>query len=72
MMEDQEIIHRLKKFGKFKVLNDYVTTSARKYLDNGVFRMQRIFYRIWVMYYLGNSQEQMLSVHRRLIKKHKL
>ncbi len=72
MMEDQEIIHRLKKHGKFKVLNDYVTTSARKYLDNGVFRMQGIFYRIWAMYYLGYSQEQMLKVHRRLIKKHKL
>jgi len=72
MMEDQEIIHRIKKHGKFKVLNDVVTTSARKYLDNGVYRMQRIFYRIWAMYYLGYSQEQMLKVHKRLIKKHKL
>ena len=72
MMEDQEIIHRLKKHGRFKVLNDAVTTSARKYVDNGVFRMQRIFYRIWVMYYLGYSQEEMLKVHKRLIRKHKL
>jgi rSAM/selenodomain-associated transferase 2 len=72
MMEDQEIIYRLKKHGKFKVLNDYVITSARKYLDNGVYRMQRIFYRIWAMYYLGYSQEQMLNVHRRAIKNHKL
>lgn len=72
MMEDQEIIYRLKKHGKFTVLNDYVITSARKYLDNGVYRMQGIFYCIWVMYYLGYSQEQMLKVHRRLIRKHKL
>ncbi len=72
MMEDQEIIHRLKKHGRFKVMNDYVITSARKYLDNGVYRMQSIFYRIWAMYYLGYSQEQMLNVHRRLIRKHKL
>ncbi|MGI8891830.1 MAG: TIGR04283 family arsenosugar biosynthesis glycosyltransferase [Bacteroidia bacterium] len=72
MMEDQEIIHRLKKHGKFKVLNDYVITSARKYLDNGVYRMQGIFYRIWAMYYIGYSQDQMLKVHRRLIRKHKL
>lgn len=72
MMEDQEIIHRLKKHGKFTVLNDCVTTSARKYLDNGVYRMQLIFYRIWAMYYLGYSQQQMLKVHRRLIRKHKL
>jgi rSAM/selenodomain-associated transferase 2 len=72
MMEDQEIIHRLKKHGMFKVLNDVVITSARKYVDNGVFRMQRIFYRIWAMYYLGYSQEEMLKVYKRLIRKHKL
>lgn len=72
MMEDQEIIHRLKKHGSFKILNDVVTTSARKYLDNGVYRMQGIFYRIWAMYYLGYSQEQMLKVYKRMIKKHKL
>jgi rSAM/selenodomain-associated transferase 2 len=72
MMEDQEIIHRLKKYGRFKVLNDVVITSARKYIDNGVYRMQGIFYRIWAMYYLGYSQQQMLQVHRRLIRKNKL
>ena len=72
MMEDQEIIHRFKKYGKFIVMNDYVITSARKYLDNGVYRMQGIFFRIWAMYYLGYSQEQMLKVYRRLIRKQKL
>ncbi|MGI8580919.1 MAG: hypothetical protein ACR2KX_01905 [Chitinophagaceae bacterium] len=72
MMEDQEIIHRLKKHGRFKVMNGTVKTSARKYLDNGVYQMQGIFFRIWAMYYLGYSQEQMLNVHKRLIRKHKL
>jgi rSAM/selenodomain-associated transferase 2 len=72
MMEDQEIIHRLKKHGKFKVMNASVITSARKYLDNGVYRMQGIFYRIWAMYYLGYSQAHLLQLHRRLIRKHKL
>lgn len=72
MMEDQEIIHRIKKHGKFKVMDDVVITSARKYLDNGVYRMQGIFYRIWALYYLGYSQEQLLKLHRRLIRKHKL
>ena len=72
MMEDQEIIHRLKKHGPFTVLNDYVITSARKYLDNGIYKMQGIFYGLWAMYYLGYSQQQMLKVHRKLIRKHKL
>ncbi|MEO8583291.1 MAG: hypothetical protein ABI415_05815, partial [Flavitalea sp.] len=72
MMEDQEIIHRIKKHGKFKVMNDVVTTSARKYIDNGVYRMQGIFCRIWVCYYLGYSQHQLLRLYKRLILKHKL
>ncbi|MEP6700955.1 MAG: TIGR04283 family arsenosugar biosynthesis glycosyltransferase [Bacteroidota bacterium] len=72
MMEDQEIIHRLRKFGKFKVLNDVILTSARKYLDNGVYRMQGIFYRMWGLYYLGYPQEKLLQLHRKLIKNNKL
>jgi len=72
MMEDQEIIHRLKRSGRFKVLNDVVTTSARKYLDNGIFRMQAIFFRIWFLYYLHYPQERLLKLHRRFIRKYKL
>ncbi len=72
MMEDQEIIHRLKKQGKFIVMDAAVTTSARKYLDNGIYRMQAIFFRIWLLYYLGYSQEYLLAMHRRLIVKYKL
>lgn len=72
MMEDQEIIHRIKKQGKFTVMNASVITSARKYRDNGIFRMQGIFYRIWFLYYLGYSQERLLQLHRRLIQNHKL
>ena len=72
MMEDQEIIHRLKRQGKFVVINNFVITSARKYIDNGIYRMQGIFYLIWAMYYLGISQTLMLRIYRRLIMKHKL
>lgn len=71
VMEDQEIIHRLKKYGKFKVLDAYVITSARKYVDNGIFKMQGIFFRIWAMYYLGYSQEKIVQVYKKLIQKHK-
>ena len=71
LMEDQEIIHRIKKYGKFTVMNRTITTSARKYLDNGVYRMQAIFFRIWLFYYLGFSQDYLSKLHKRLIKKHK-
>lgn len=72
MIEDQEIISRIKKHGKFKVMNGSVVTSARKYLDNGVYRTQGIFFLIWLMYYLGYSQQKLLQLHRKLIHGHKL
>jgi rSAM/selenodomain-associated transferase 2 len=72
MMEDQEIIHRVKKYGKFTVMNAEIITSARKYSDNGIYRMQAIFFRIWLLYYIGYSQERLLKLHRRLIRRHKL
>lgn len=72
VMEDQEIIHRIKKYGKFKVMNAAVITSARKYHDNGIYKMQVIFFRIWLLYYLGYSQEHLLRLYKSLIRKHKL
>lgn len=72
LMEDQEIISRIKKHGRFMVMNAIIITSARKYLDNGVFRMQAIFFLIWVSYYLGCPQGFLLKLYKRLIKKHKL
>lgn len=72
MMEDQEIIHRIKKHSRFKVMDAAVTTSARKYRDNGVYRMQAIFFCIWFFYYTGFSQKYLLRLHRKLIRNHKL
>lgn len=72
MMEDQEIIHRIKHYGKFKVMAGVVITSARKYFDNGIFKMQAVFFYIWILYYLGFSQKYLLKTHRKFIKNHKL
>ncbi|MEP6926132.1 MAG: TIGR04283 family arsenosugar biosynthesis glycosyltransferase [Ginsengibacter sp.] len=66
IMEDQEIIHRLKKFSSFKVINGYVITSARKYLKNGIYKTQGTFFIIWLLYYLGLSQKRLLKIYRKL------
>ena len=72
MMEDQEIIHRLKRHSRFVVMKGAVTTSARKYTDNGIYRMQVIFFRIWFLYYMGYPQERLLKLYRRWILQGKL
>jgi len=68
IMEDQEIIHRIRKKGRFAVIAGYVTTSARKYMVNGVYRMQGIFFYIYFAYIMGASQQKLVHIYKKLIK----
>jgi len=68
IMEDQEIIHRIRAQGRFAVIEDYVTTSARKYKVNGIYRMQGIFFYIYFAYLLGASQQKLVSIYKKLIR----
>lgn len=72
VFEDYEIIKRLRKHGRFAILSKEVTTSARKYVENGVFKMQSIFYLMYFMYRLGYSQERLLAMFRKLVRQNKL
>lgn len=57
VMEDQEIVTRLKNRAQFAIIQTPVITSARKYQRFGVFRLQFIFAIIVVLFYLKISQE---------------
>lgn len=72
VMEDQEIVRRLQAHGPFRMLPRAVTTSARKYLENGVFRLQAVFTLIAGLYWLGVSQPHLVRLYRRLIRQDKL
>ena len=72
MMEDQEIIHRLKRYGKFKVMHGTVITSARKYSENGIYYTQGVFFLIYILFKLGLQQHRLLKLYRSLIKQDKL
>ncbi len=68
LMEDQEIVYRITKDTKFRVLPDYITTSARKYRVNGAFRMQGIFFYIYFAYRFGASQHTLKNIYHKLIR----
>lgn len=72
VLEDQDIIRRLKKITRFTVIKKPVLTSARKYLENGVYKTQAIFFIIYFMYRLGFSQQRLVSTYRYLIRQNKL
>ncbi len=50
--EDNEFVSRLYKNSKFTVIQKSVTTSARKYLKNGVWRLQFHFMMIHILHFL--------------------
>ena len=72
IMEDFDLIRRLRKQGRFAIIKKPVRTSARKYVQNGVFKTQGIFYLIFFMYQLGFPQQQLLSTYRKLIRQDKI
>lgn len=72
IMEDQEIISRIRKVTRFKIIPLPVTTSAKKYLENGIYRLQFIFLVIWLLYYFKVPQHKLVNLYNRLIKISKL
>lgn len=72
MMEDQEITRRLRQHTTLRVLPAYIVTSARKYRENGVFKLQGTFCLLTLLYRLGVPQPVLLRTYRALIRQDKL
>ena len=67
LFEDQDIVVRLKRAYSFVVLPDYVVTSARKYRRNGPYRLQLVYYWLYLLFALGFSQKTILKTYHKLI-----
>lgn len=65
--EDNEIISRLYAKKQLVVLPDYIITSARRYRQNGVWRLQYHFSIIHLKRRLGHSTESMLEYYKKNI-----
>ncbi|SDX57941.1 TIGR04283 family arsenosugar biosynthesis glycosyltransferase [Hymenobacter psychrophilus] len=68
LLEDQEIVGRLRRCGPFRVLPGYIITSARRYRRNGIYRLQGIFALVTGLYWLGVSQPRLVRVYKRLVR----
>ncbi|MDE3144289.1 MAG: TIGR04283 family arsenosugar biosynthesis glycosyltransferase [Bacteroidota bacterium] len=72
VLEDQQIIKQLKKVTWFVIIKKPVLTSARKYIENGIYKTQLIFFIIYFMYHLGYSQQKLVTTYSKLIRQNKL
>ena len=64
VMEDIEIIGRIERRVPFHILERTVTTSSRRYHDNGMIRLQAVFGMIHLMYAFGCDQEEIRKFYR--------
>ena len=72
VLEDQQLIKRLKKIVRFTVIKKPVITSARKYLENGIYKTQGIFFIIYFMYRFGYSQQKLVATYKKMITQSKI
>jgi len=64
IMEDYDIIGRIEQRTPFRILDNEVTTSARKYHNNGIIALQAIFGTIHLMYALGVNQQEIVRYYK--------
>ncbi|MBA3679236.1 TIGR04283 family arsenosugar biosynthesis glycosyltransferase [Candidatus Saccharibacteria bacterium] len=65
IMEDNEIVRRLKKVSTFVVIPKEVITSARKYHKHGLYRLQFAYIVITVLYYCRVPQDKILVIYQK-------
>jgi rSAM/selenodomain-associated transferase 2 len=68
VMEDNEFIWRAFQEIGFVIMNEAVITSARRYRENGIFRLQAVFLLIYLGYFMGYSQEQLVALHKKMLR----
>lgn len=68
VMEDNEIIHRIRKKTNYTIIPKSVITSSRKYQKNGYIRLQLIFTLIYCLYHFGLPQESLVRIYREYIR----
>lgn len=67
IMEDFEMIKRLRDRGTFQIIQKDVIVSARKYDENSYLKVNFINLVIFSMYYLGTSPNTMVHAYQELI-----
>jgi len=64
IMEDIDFLQRLRRRGRVTLINQPVTTSARRFLRHGIIRQQLLDIILVVLYVLGASPEKLSRLYR--------
>jgi len=66
--EDNDLINKLYERNEFVVIPKWITTSARRYETNGVWKLQYHFWTIYVKKWFGASADDLYAYYLKHIK----
>ncbi len=81
VMEDNEIVRQIRRYYKrrrkdrpeirdLKIIASEMITSARRYRENGIFRLQLIFSAIYILHQTGIPQDELRRFYQEWISGH--
>ncbi|MEP0262492.1 TIGR04283 family arsenosugar biosynthesis glycosyltransferase [Dokdonia sp.] len=65
--EDNDLINKLYARQKFVVINKKITTSSRRYKNNGIWKLQYHFWAIYIKKWFGASAEELHEYYKKKI-----
>lgn len=65
--EDNDLINKLYARKQFVVIQEWLTTSARRYDDNGIWKLQYHFWRIYIKKWFGATAEDLHDYYLKYI-----
>jgi rSAM/selenodomain-associated transferase 2 len=65
LMEDLEILHRLRKFGRLRMTRSSITTSARRHVRDGWLRTTGTVWMVTWLHFFGISHRTLAVLYRR-------
>lgn len=67
IMEDYDFILRARKQYRFKIIPKNVVVSARKYATNSYLRVQVANFSVFLLYFMGASQNRLVKTYKTLL-----
>lgn len=68
IFEDVYFIRKLYRERHFTVIQHWISTSARRYEENGVARLQYHYWRMYVKNWLGASSKELMDYYKLYVK----
>ena len=65
--EDNDFINKLYVLNQFVVIQHWITTSARRYETNGVWKLQYHFWMIYIKKWFGASADELFGYYKKNI-----